>query len=525
MSILDIQNLHITVGSQTLVDGVSLQLEAGQTLCLVGESGSGKTLSGLSVMGLLAPELSAKADVLKFEDYDILSLTPKQHRKLRGAQMSMIFQEPLSALNPVMKVGEQVAEVFKIHTNLNKRERFAKVVGLFEKVQLDNPAERYHQYPHQLSGGQRQRVMIAMALALQPKLLIADEPTTALDATVQGEILKLIKELQQEFGTAVLFITHDFGVVQHIADHVAVMEHGKLVEHGTAKQVLGKPQHAYAKRLLKASPKLNTKRKAAVKGAELLTATTVQKTFTRSGGLFQRKGPLVAVNNASFVLKEGETLGIVGESGSGKSTLARCIMRLYDPDTGVVQFGAHGNIANLKGKPLKAMRRDMQMVFQDPFASLNPRMKIGPAVREGLDAHNIGTKQERDETVQQLLKACGLPEDAAQRYPHQFSGGQRQRIGIARALALNPKLLVADEPVASLDVSVQAQILELLAQLKKDYQLSMIFISHDLRVVSQVADTVAVMRHGQIVEHGPVHEVFENPQQPYTQQLLDALPS
>ncbi|MDD9911999.1 MAG: ABC transporter ATP-binding protein [Alphaproteobacteria bacterium] len=523
MPLLSVKNLTLTVPNATLVDGVSFTLEKGKTLCVVGESGSGKTLSSLAIMGLLPKTIQAKVEELAFSDINLNTLTARQHRQLRGSRMSMIFQEPLSALNPVMTMGKQVAEVLQIHTKLNKKERYEKVLALFEQVKLPEPKRIYASYPHQLSGGQRQRVMIAMALACQPELLIADEPTTALDATVQKEILKLIKELQGEFKTAVLFITHDFGVVKQIADDVLVMEHGKVVEQGAANTILSKPKKAYTKRLLAAAPQLNTKPHAEISGDILLKAENVNKTYTRGGGLFGAKQKVNAVQNASLTLYKGQTIGIVGESGSGKSTLAKCILQLEKPNSGDIQLNGQ-QLVGLKGKKLRTAWRDMQMIFQDPFASLNPRQTVGTSIAEGLKAHGIGTEQERQTKVAELLKAVELPVDAANRYPHQFSGGQRQRIGIARALALNPALVVADEAVASLDVSVQKQVLELMNKLKQDFGLSYLFISHDLRVVSQVADWVLVMHQGQVVEQGPTHKVFGSPQQAYTQQLLASLP-
>ena len=526
MRVLDIQNLQVAAGEKPLVKGISLQVDAGKTLCLVGESGSGKSLTAYSIMGLLPGGLSITEGTLTFDGKDLRTLTPRQYRSLRGREMAMVFQEPLTALNPVMRVGEQVAEVFKIHTPLTHAQRYAAVLELFEKVQLDDAPRRYDAYPHELSGGQRQRVMIAMALALKPKLLIADEPTTALDVTVQGEILQLIKNLQSEMNMAVLFITHDFGVVEKIADSVAVMEHGKLVEQGSVAEVVRKPKQAYTQKLVAAMPRLVVDKPLPppVKGEPLLQVEKLDMQFTlQNAGLFTRKKTFQALKNINFTLHPGETLGVVGESGCGKSTLARCLIRLYQPNGGRVVFQGKA-IQGLRGKALRAMRRDMQMIFQDPFSSLNPRMKIGDSVAEGLRAHNIMPAAERRDFVAHLLEECGMPADSMHRYPHQFSGGQRQRICIARALALRPALVLADEAVSSLDVSVQAQILELMATLKQKYNLSYFFISHDLRVVSQVADRVLVMHKGQIVEQGAVRDVFGNPQHSYTQTLLRSIP-
>lgn len=523
MSLLSIKNLQVHVGSSSLVHGISLSLEKGKTLCVVGESGSGKTLTALSVMGLLADGLSAQADEMMFDGIDLQTLTPKARRLLRGRSMSMIFQEPMTSLNPVMRVGAQVAEVFAIHTTMTKRERVNAVLELFRKVQLHDEQRIYESYPHQLSGGQRQRVMIAMALAMKPKLLIADEPTTALDVTVQGEILALIKSLQQEMNMAVLFVTHDFGVVKQIADDVLVMEHGKKVEEGKVKQLLSKPKHAYTKKLLAAMPQLDLKAKKTRPGKSLLEARGLRKVYTRKSGWLGAKQELKALDSVDLSVLAGQTVGVVGESGSGKSTLARCLVRLIEPDSGQVVFLNEDLLAK-RGKALRAARKHMQMVFQDPFSSLNPRMKVGESVGEGLRAHTDLSQAERRAEVVEILSDCGLPSDSYDRYPHQFSGGQRQRICIARALALKPKLVVCDEATSSLDVSVQGQILALLADLKAKYNLSYLFISHDLRIVSQVADEVLVMQNGRVVEAGPVHQVFGKPKEKYTKALLAALP-
>jgi len=523
--LLTVKDLTITIAGNQVVNDITFNLKKGETLCLVGESGSGKSLSALAVMGLLPEVATVKAAQLSFEGAELQTMDEESRRKLRGAQMSMIFQEPMTSLNPVIKVGEQVAEVLEIHTNLSKKERRDKVVELFKKVQIKEPERRYSDYPFQMSGGQRQRVMIAMALAMSPKLLIADEPTTALDVTVQGEILDLIKNLQAEMGMAVMFITHDFGVVQEMADHVAVMQFGEIVEQGTVKQVMEKPKHAYTKKLLAAMPKMNpTASTAPIAESDFLTVKNVDKTFmVKEGGFFGQLKPFQALKNINFSMQKGETLGVVGESGCGKSTLSRCITRLYDLDGGEVLFMGD-DMVGLHGDALTASRKQMQMIFQDPFSSLNPRMKVGDIVAEGLKAHKVMGKKERTAYVKELLQDCGLPEDAAQRYPHQFSGGQRQRIGIARALALKPALIIADEPVSALDVSVQKQILELMENLKEKYSLSYLFISHDLRVVSEVCDRVLVMRDGEIVEQGAVKDVFTKPKHRYTQQLLDAVP-
>ena len=535
--LLDVQNLTISFKNSMdapteytpVVHGVNFHINKGEVVCLVGESGSGKSLSALAVMGLLpAHNCKMAAKKLIFAGQDLQTLEEEAYRKLRGCAMSMVFQEPMTSLNPVFTVGDQVAEVLQIHKpSLSAKERKAQVLSLFKKVQIDSAERRYYAYPHELSGGQRQRVMIAMALAMRTQLLIADEPTTALDVTVQKEILELITHLKDEFSLSVLFITHDFGVVKDLADRVVVMQNGRVVEEGAVKNIMQQPQQAYTKELLAAMPQFNPEgRKNALQKDRkcLLQAKGVQKVFeVRQKGFFSKKMPFIALKGASFELYEGESLGIVGESGSGKSTLARCVIGLYALDGGTVTFQGQ-NMAGLGAKALKTLRRDMQMVFQDPFSSLNPRMRVGESVGEGLRAYNVMPKVEREAFVKELLADCGLPEGSYDRYPHQFSGGQRQRICIARALSLRPKVIIADEAVSALDVSIQKQILELLETLKQKYNLSYLFISHDLRVVSEVCDRVLVMRQGEIVEQGQTSEVFVKPKHRYTKQLLSALP-
>ena len=525
-SLLNIQNLNIAFGKTPVVNNVSFSIREGEVLCLVGESGSGKSLSALSAIGLLPEGANVQADAITFADHNLQALPNKEFCKLRGREIAMIFQEPMTSLNPVMTVGEQVAEVFEIHTKLSKKEIKEQVISLFQKVKIKDPERRYDDYPFQLSGGQRQRVMIAMALALEPKLLIADEPTTALDVTVQGEILKLIRDLTSEMGTAVLFITHDLGVVEEIGNHVCVMQNGEIVEEGSIEKVIQKPEHPYTKKLKAACPKLVKDKEYQKSGeSDFLCVENLQKTFmVKEGGFFGAEKPFQALKGISFSMNKGETIGIVGESGCGKSTLSRCLVRLYDVDGGKIVFDGQ-DVTHVEGSELKNMRRNIQMVFQDPFASLNPRMKVGEIVAEGLQAHGLMSKKEREEFVKNLLQDCGLPADAMGRYPHQFSGGQRQRIGIARALALKPDLIIADEPVSALDVSVQKQILDLMADLKEKYNLSYLFISHDLRVISEVSDRVIVMNDGEIVEQGTVSEVFSAPKHAYTQKLLSAIPA
>ena len=527
--VLDIKNLNVTFTSGDVpvkaVRDVSYSVEKGEVVCLVGESGSGKSVSAMAAMGLLPTEAcTVTADKIEFKGTDLKTISAEGFRKLRGGEMSMIFQEPMTSLNPVFKVGHQVEEVLEIHTKLSHKERKKRVIDLFKTVELDDPERRYHAYPNQLSGGQRQRVMIAMALAANTTLLIADEPTTALDVTVQGKILDLLRDLIKRFDMSVLFITHDFGVVETLGDRVVVMENGHVVESGEVRAVMKKPKHPYTKKLLTAMPKFAPKKRVKEQTKPLLDVNNLRKTFkVRKGGFFSPAQVFPAVDDVSFRLFKGETLGIVGESGCGKSTLARCVIGLYAPEGGEVIFKGE-NIATLKGTGLKHMRRHMQMVFQDPFSSLNPRMRIGESVGEGLRAHGLMNKKQREVFVKELLEDCGLPADSYNRFPHQFSGGQRQRICIARALSLKPDLIIADEAVSALDVSVQKQILQLLADLKEKYELSYLFISHDLRVVSEICDRVLVMQQGKVVEQGDVSDVFVAPSHTYTQHLLASIP-
>lgn len=525
MVLLKVENLRIDAGQTPLVKGVSFSVKKGETVALVGESGSGKTLSALAVMGLLAPELSVEAGTLEFDGLDLLRLPPVARRKLRGSAMAMVFQEPATALNPVLTCGAQVDEVFVIHTQLGRAERKKRVLELFKKVKLPDPERVWRSYPHQLSGGQRQRVMIAMALALKPKLLVADEPTTALDVTVQAEIIKLVRDLQKEMGMAMLWITHDFGVVRELADSVVVMQHGKVVETGPARQVLEKPKAPYTKALLSATLAVNTKPLPRAKqGAVLLEGSGLSLTYREKALLPWKKGKeLHALSGVNVQVIAGETVGVVGESGSGKSTLARVLTRLADAEPGArVVFLGQDFLAH-KGEILRRARKDMQMVFQDPAAALNPKMTIGDAIAEGPAAHNLMPQNKLAGYVQKLLHDCGLPDDAAKRYPHQFSGGQRQRICIARALALQPKLLICDEAVSALDVSVQAQILDLLRAIQAKTGTAMLFISHDLRVISHLAHITLVMHQGKVVEAGETTAMFKKPAQAYTKRLLAAV--
>lgn len=504
------------------VSDVSFSVAAGEVLCLVGESGSGKSVCAQALMGLLPASIRRAGGRILFDGVDLLDLPPAHWRTLRGRRIAMIFQEPMTALNPVMRIGDQVAEMFEAHGLLNPRERRTRVLTLLTEVGLPDPAAAMRAFPHQLSGGQRQRAMIAMALALGPALLVADEPTTALDVTTQAQILRLIRDLQRRRGMGVLFITHDLGVVRDIADRVVVMRRGSIVEHGTVADVLEAPQHSYTRSLIAAMPSLIPPDRPGRAEAPLLSVRGLTKTYASRTGLFSPSRVVHAVKDVSFVIHRGETLGIVGESGSGKSTVARLITRLLNADYGTVHL-ADADLGAARGEQLRVLRRRIPLVFQDPYASLNPRRRVGASIMDGAVAAGLPRRKARDQAVQ-LLKLVGLDERAADRLPHEFSGGQRQRISIARALAMKPDIIVADEPVSALDVSVQKQVLDLLNDLKTRLRLSMLFITHDLHVAAQVCDRVAVMHRGEIVEIAPVARLFTAPEHPYTQRLLAAIP-
>jgi peptide/nickel transport system ATP-binding protein len=501
---------------------VSLAIASNEILCVVGESGSGKSMTANAIMRLLPAGVAIDGGRVLFGGQDLTTLPEAEMRKVRGAGIAMIFQEPMTALNPLRTIGDQIGEMFDIHSDLSKAEMSARVLGLLDEVRIPDPKLAARAYPHELSGGQRQRAMIAMALALDPKLLIADEPTTALDVTTQAQILALIRDLQKRKGTAVLFITHDFGVVAEIADRVAVMQHGLVVEQGMAQQVLERPQHAYTKQLIAAVPPLKAPPPRAFSDETILSVAGVSKTF-RTGGFLGRGVRVThAVKDVTLNLPKGGTIGIVGESGSGKSTLARCIVRLIDPDSGVINLNGR-DLAKLSREAMRRETRHIQMVFQDPFGSLNPRRKAGELVAQGPIVHGMDRAQALAR-AKELFALVGLDPASTDRYPHEFSGGQRQRIGLARALALQPEVLVADEAVSALDVSVQAQVLRLLAELRQRLGLSIVFITHDLRVAAQVCDLVVVMKNGEVVEAGPIGEVFGAPRHAYTQALLASIP-
>ncbi len=527
MSLLSIRDLAIALPKGAdrphAIEDVSFDLAEGEILCIVGESGSGKSMSANAVMGLLPEGVEPVKGSVTFEGRDILGLPERAMQEIRGRKIGMIFQEPLSALNPLMRIGAQIAEVFEAHGLLTPGERQRRALELLREVQLPDPEKAIRAYPFQLSGGQRQRVMIAMALALEPSILIADEPTTALDVTTQAQILTLIEELRQKRGMGVIFITHDFGVVADIADRVIVMEKGLIVEQGAVDDVLLRASHPYTQKLVRAIPGITAGEKQDFEEAPvILKVRDLNKVFTTGGGWFKAQRVVHAVNKVSFDLRTGETIGIVGESGSGKSTCGRCIVRLIEPDGGSVEMGGM-DMATLKGSALRANRRRIQMIFQDPFSSLNPRARVGRILTEGPIAHGTPRREAR-ERARELLELVGLDPSAMNRFPHEFSGGQRQRIGIARALALDPDILIADEAVSALDVSIQAQVLDLLADLKARLNLSMLFITHDLRVAAQVCDRIMVMQHGKLVEIGPAGKVLSEPEHPYTRSLLDAIP-
>jgi len=506
-----------------ILDQIDVTIREGETVCLVGESGSGKSVTSLAIMGLLPKgALEVAGGRVELDGMNLLDLDASTMRKLRASRISMIFQEPMTALNPVMKVGDQIEEVLDSHTKLPAREKKKRVIDIMEQVHLPDVERIYGSYPHQLSGGQRQRIMIAMALILEPKLLIADEPTTALDVTTQNQVLKLIAELQERHGTAVLFITHDMGVVAEIADTVYVMRHGKIVESAPIETLLRSPQKDYTRNLLEAVPSLIPRdARPLADGAPALDVEGLTKVYdTRS--FFGRGRETRAAQDVRFAIRPGRTLGIVGESGSGKSTVARCIMRLIDPTDGRITVGK-ADIAKLGRAALQPHRKHIQIVFQDPFRSLNPRWKVGDSLIEGPLNFGQSRKQALDH-ARELMELVGLPPDALGRYPHQFSGGQRQRIAIARAIAMRPDVLVADEAVSALDVSVQAQVLKLLDDLQEKLGIAILFITHDLRVAAQICDDVVVMQHGRIVEHDTAGNVLSRPQHEYTRALIDAAP-
>jgi peptide/nickel transport system ATP-binding protein len=523
--VLEVQGLTVRLPTGAdrahAVDNISFSVAPGEIVCVVGESGSGKSVTAHAVMGLLPRELQVTAGHIRLEGSDLTARAPAELRQLRGNRMAMVFQEPMTALNPVMRVGEQIAEVLEIHTDLDERARRQRALDVMTAVHLPEPERMIDVYPHQLSGGQRQRIMIAAALVLDPVLLIADEPTTALDVTTQAQILKLIKELQQRRSTGVLFITHDFGVVAEIAHRVVVMQNGRVVEQGATAQVLRNPRDEYTRMLIRAVPSLHPPERAPVTDTPMVLETRgLGKTYVMGGLFARRKVP--AAKAIDLSVRRGETLGVVGESGSGKSTVARCIARLIDPSEGEILIDG-ADVAHLGTRALRPHRKRVQIIFQDPYRSLNPRRTVGASMVEG--PMNFGTAQEvAHERARQLMRLVGLDPDALTRFPHQFSGGQRQRICVARALAMEPELLIADEAVSALDVSVQAQVLRLIDDVRKRFNLAVLFITHDLRVAAQVCDRIAVMHRGAVVEEGPTAAVFGAPSHAYTRALFEAAP-
>lgn len=523
--VVAVSNLTIGVRGTHLpppVDDVSFHIEPGETLCIVGESGSGKSLSSLAIMGLLDRHaLSVVSGGIEVDGHDILAASNEKLRRMRASTMSMVFQEPMTALNPVERVGAQIEEVLKVHGERSPARLRARVMEMLEAVHLPEPDRIFRSYPHQLSGGQRQRIVICMALILKPKLLIADEPTTALDVTTQKQILALIQELKDRFNTAVLFITHDFGVVSEIADRIAVMNRGKIVEMGTRDEILSKPQEGYTRMLVSAVPSLVPRESETVFGEVVLSVRGLTKTFT-SGGFLRKSRSVDAVKPADLELRRNEILGIVGESGSGKTTLARCLTRLITPSAGVIDLDGT-DVSELREAALRPHRRKIQVVFQDPFRSLNARMRIKDIITEGLV--NYGTRRrEGYRKAAELFELVGLDETMLDRFPHQFSGGQRQRICIARALALDPDVLIADEAVSALDVSVQRQVLDLLDDIREKRKIAVLFITHDLRVAGRICDRIIVMKDGDIVEADTARHILGEPKHPYTRQLITAAP-
>ena len=555
--LLSVENLTISFKREKefipVVHQLTYELYENEILGIVGESGSGKSVSSMAIMGLLPSSISKIANgSIVFEGKDISLLLDQEFQKIRGNEIAMIFQEPMSSLNPSMKCGMQVAEILEIHTSLSKKEIKNQVISLFEKVKLPNPEELFSKYPHQISGGQKQRVMIAMAIACKPKILIADEPTTALDVTVQKEIIQLLKELQRETKMSILFISHDLSLVSEIANRVLVMYKGQIVEQGIAKEIFENPQHNYTKALIASRPSLDFRLKrlptiqdflkesfkSEIVSAEernknqlkiyskspLLEVKNIGKDYFSSVGLFGKQHSFKAVNEVSFKIYEGETVGLVGESGCGKSTLGNAILQLDKATSGQILYKGN-DITNLNKEDIRKLRKEIQIIFQDPYSSLNPRIPIGKAIMEPMKVHGLfANDAERKAKTIEILERVGLGESFFNRYPHEFSGGQRQRIGIARTIALQPKLIVCDESVSALDISVQAQVLNLLNELKENFGFTYIFISHDLAVVKYMSDQVLVMNKGKIEEIADADELYAHPKSEYTKKLIEAIP-
>jgi peptide/nickel transport system ATP-binding protein len=527
--LLSIRNLRAALPKTSdrsfAVKDISLDLSEGEILCIIGESGSGKSITANAVMGLLPKQIALEAGEIIFRGRDLLKCHQDELRHLRGRSIAMIFQDPMSALNPLMTVGKQIEEAIRTHSRDTAEDIDERVVRLLKDVGLPAPETIQHQYPFRMSGGQRQRVMIAMAMALDPDILIADEPTTALDVTTQAQILALIKDLQRRKKMGVIFITHDFGVVEDIADKVVVMRRGEIVEQGPAREVLADPQHDYTRSLISAVPRIKTsaeRERSSAPSAVVMEIKSLNKFYELPGGLFRKRRQVRALHEVSFEIHAGRTLGIVGESGSGKSTLARQIVRLADNTSGSIVFRGR-DIARSKERELRPVRPGIQMIFQDPYSSLNPRQSIGQILTAGPRSLGVPRKSASERALK-LLERVGLSSGAFDRFPHEFSGGQRQRIGIARALMMDPVILVADEAVSALDVSIQAEILKLLKEIQEETGVAIVFITHDLRVANEICDELIVMYKGEIVERGLAAEVFWSPQHEYTRTLLDAVP-
>lgn len=533
--VLSVSGLSVAVrgeeGERDVVSDLTFGLMRGETLCIAGESGSGKSMTALAIMGLL-PQPAARigSGSIRLGDQDLAALSESGMRRIRGDRIAMIFQEPMTSLNPVLSIGRQLTEAIEAHTSMSRSNSRLRALEALKAVRIPDAERRLEHYPHELSGGMRQRVMIAMALALNPDVLIADEPTTALDVTVQGEVLELLRDLQREHGTSVILITHDMGVVAEMADRVIIMRDGRMVEQGSAADIFNRPQADYTRELLAAVPRIGggrtaeERQDAANMPAELVSVSDLHVRFDLHGGFFGRVDRRVhAVEGVSFSIAPHETLSLVGESGCGKSTTAKAIAGLV-PFTGSISIGGGHDLSALSRKERKAIRRNVQMIFQDPFASLDPRMRVGDLVTEPLLIHGLGDREQRHAQIAALFERVGLSADQMERYPHEFSGGQRQRICIARALALRPKLIIADESVSALDVSVQARVLRLLKELQREFGVAYLFISHDMAVVENISDRVAVMYLGQIVEMGTRDQIFSNPRHPYTKRLIEAVP-
>ncbi|GAL79040.1 dipeptide transport ATP-binding protein DppD [Algibacter lectus] len=552
-NILSVTDLSIAFNGNEVIHNISFNLKENEILGIVGESGSGKSVSSLAILGLLPKKISKiTSGSILFNNEDLTKLSPKAFQNIRGKQIAMIFQEPMSSLNPSMTCGKQVQEILLQHTNLSKKEAENETLSLLEKVKLPDVKRTYTKYPHEISGGQKQRVMIAMAIACKPDVLIADEPTTALDVTVQKDIIKLLKELQAETKMSIIFITHDLALISEIANHVLVMFRGNLVEEGLVKTIFKSPKHNYTKALINSRPSLDTRLKTLPTIKDFLEDTTsteivtdydrqvnhekiysqtpllevinVEKEYLSSAGFFKKATSFKAVNNVSFKLYPGETLGLVGESGCGKSTLGNAILQLDKATAGQILYNGI-DITKLDKTETRKLRKDIQIIFQDPYSSLNPRMPVGEAIMEPMKVHGLfNSTKERKEKVIDILNRVGLSEDYFNRYPHEFSGGQRQRIGIARTIALQPKLIVCDESVSALDISVQAQVLNLLNELKKDFGFTYIFISHDLAVVKYMSDQLLVMNKGKIEELDDADTIYKTPKKDYTKKLIEAIP-